>query len=202
LIPAGTIHPPALFLTPTGTGRDACHPGVPMLVSAVTSSLPRAASLFAGPAAFMRTAAVTRSVSGSMMAWLLNPSSFVCRLLCACRASGSTVEIPRSGATRRAISHRPSVPSEPSAVVAGTVGDPAHRGPCHLADIYVTGSVVADEHFIALIPPIENEPPATCLGHIHDGWPRSVWKLLRDGLSGRLLGRDNMQRSSASLGDP
>jgi hypothetical protein len=132
-----------------------------MLVTSVTYSLLRAASLFAEPAAFVRTAAVTRPVSGSMMTWLLNP-----------------------------------------AVVAGMVGDPAHRGPCHLADIYVTGSVVADEHFIALIPPIENEPPATCLGHVHDGWPRTVWKLLRDGLSGRLLGRDNMQRSSASLGDP
>ncbi|OQZ90704.1 hypothetical protein BST10_22170 [Mycolicibacter algericus DSM 45454] len=35
-----------------------------------------------------------------------------------CRASGSTVDITRSGATLRAMRQRPSVPSEPSAGVS------------------------------------------------------------------------------------
>ena len=73
------------------------------------------ALLLAGPLALVRAVLVISPVSGSTTTWALNPSWGRSRDLWACRASGSTVEIIRSGATWRAMRHRPSVPSEPSA---------------------------------------------------------------------------------------
>ncbi len=58
---------------------------------------------------------VISPVSGSTTRWAVNPSVRRCTVLCACRASGSTVEMTRSAVTRRAICHRPSVPSLSSA---------------------------------------------------------------------------------------
>ena len=53
-------------------------------------------------------------VSPARSRWALNPCWRRSRLLGGCRVSGSTVEVTRSGAVRRAIPDRPSVPSEPS----------------------------------------------------------------------------------------
>ncbi len=65
---------------------------------------------------------VTSPVSGSAATCPRNPSRRLDFDLRVCRASVSTVEITRSGATFRAIRHRPSVPSEPS---AGSTSCPA-----------------------------------------------------------------------------
>ena len=80
------------------------------------------ASLLSGPLALLSRAAVVSPVSGSTTTWALNPSWRRSVVLWACRVSGSTVEITRSGATLRAIRHLPSVPSDPS---AGSTSCPA-----------------------------------------------------------------------------
>lgn len=50
-----------------------------MLVSAASSSAPRAASLLSAPDAFVSAAAVTSPVSGSTTTWALKPSCFLSR---------------------------------------------------------------------------------------------------------------------------
>ena len=82
------------------------------------------ASELSGPLVLVNAAAVVNPVSGSTTRWALNPSRRFSRDLRVCRDSGSTVEITRSGATFRAIRHRPSVPSDPS---AGSTSCPATK---------------------------------------------------------------------------
>ena len=82
------------------------------------------ASELSGPLVLVSAAAVVNPVSGSTTRWALNPSCRFSRDLRVCRDSGSTVEIIRSGATFRAIRHRPSVPSDPS---AGSTSCPATK---------------------------------------------------------------------------
>ena len=82
------------------------------------------ASELSAPLVLVSAAAVVNPVSGSTTRWALNPSCRFSRDLRVCRDSGSTVEIIRSGATFRAIRHRPSVPSDPS---AGSTSCPATK---------------------------------------------------------------------------
>ena len=88
--------------------------GLVVAVAAIIFS-PTAASLPSSPDALVSSQSVISPVPGSALTCPRNPSRRADFDLRVWRASGSTVEITRSGATRRAMRHRPSVPSEPCA---------------------------------------------------------------------------------------
>ena len=83
---------------------------------------PFSASVLPSPAAIVISQSVISPVSGSAATCPRNPSRRLDLHLRVCRASRSTVLITRSGATLRAIRHRPSVPSDPC---AGSTSCPA-----------------------------------------------------------------------------
>jgi len=97
---------------------------VPVNRSRAAIFTPFSASALPGPAAIVISQSVISPVSGSAATCPRNPSRRLDLLLRVCRASRSTVLITRSGATLRAIRHRPSVPSESS---AGSTSCPATR---------------------------------------------------------------------------
>ena len=108
---------------PAGAGPPAAVPGpVPWNRSRAAIFTPFSASLLPWPAAMVISQSVISPVSGSAATCPRNPSRRLDLHLRVCRACGSTVLITRSGATLRAIRHRPSVPSLPS---AGSTSCPA-----------------------------------------------------------------------------
>jgi len=93
----------------TGAGspelRDPGLDGETDVSSVAKSAAPAAASPVPGPVAFVNDTAVMIPVSGSATTCALKPSWRRSRVVCACRVSGSTVEMTRSWATCRAICH-------------------------------------------------------------------------------------------------
>jgi hypothetical protein len=92
--------------------------------SSASNRIATAESVFSSPQALVSSPPVVSPVVGSMPRWARKPSRRAAGDLRLCRVAGSTVEITRSGTTRRAMRHRPSVPSEPS---AGSTSCPATK---------------------------------------------------------------------------
>jgi hypothetical protein len=121
---AGPASPPAAAgsaMPPAGPGAAPPPPSPPNR-SRQAIFTPFSASVLPGPAAIVISQSVIRSVSGSAATCPRNPSRRFDFDLRVCRACRSTVLIILSGATLRAIRHRPSVPSLPP---AGSTSCPA-----------------------------------------------------------------------------